>query len=197
MPKNQGMNYGLPATDDAPRICVTLSIPGDQESISNFVGAINTLSLWSNYRRDDLKRGKDIAAIWKQIVQDIEFDLCNIQPEKIIIQEWVEEMCLKCNIRFHNGVLQVLDCGEWVDVDGQTDGVIPTPVVQEPGQPRPAAGESVCFNKTLSAKDRYQLPFPVQPGDIVTISAVTGTWSDGSRPSRSSRTRSSRSVSRR
>lgn len=74
--KLDNRSYALPEEDDAEHVCVKLSIPSDEVTISNFVGALNTLALWSNYRRDEDKRGTLIANVWKSIVQSIEFIDC-------------------------------------------------------------------------------------------------------------------------
>jgi len=89
------------------------------------------------------------------------------------------EMALCEQLRFQDGKLQAMCCGEWTDIAGQGSGVISTPGVQPPGQDRPPAGESSCFNVTLNANQRWQLPFAVLPGDTVTITGLSGTWSDG------------------
>lgn len=178
--KIQGMNYALPATNDSDRICVTLAIPGDKTTISNFIGALSTLALWSNYRRDDAKRGKDIADVWKEIVKAIEFDLCAVPPPHNTGEEWEDELSICESLRFQNGKLQGFCCGEWVNIDGQEGGVISGPGVQPGGTTRPGPGESLCYNVELSGNNIWQLPFGVLPSDIITITDVSGAWTDGS-----------------
>lgn len=71
-----GALFPLPTVDDAPHLCVTLSIPADETSISNFIGALYRLALWNNYRRDADKRGTLIAQVWKGIIDGIQFGPC-------------------------------------------------------------------------------------------------------------------------
>jgi len=66
----------LPTEDDADHVCVTLSIPGDSESLSNFMGAIARLARWNSYRRDPDHRAVIVAQVWQQILADIETGAC-------------------------------------------------------------------------------------------------------------------------
>lgn len=183
------MNYALPAENDAEHICVTLSIPGDQDTISNFVGALNTLSLWFNYRKDLDKRGKDIAAVWKSIVQSITFTDCDVPPQPprvIYIDDSEDEMSVCTQLRIQDGKLQGLCCFnpatcemEWVDICGQEGGWIPDGIVQPGDGIRPPTGESKCYNVVLNANNQWLLPFGLNAGDTITFSNVSGSWSDG------------------
>lgn len=89
-------------------------------------------------------------------------------------------------LRWHDGKLQGLCCFnettgqmDWEDIPGQEGGVLPSGATQPGSQPRPAAGDSKCFTVLLNANSQWQLPFAVNDGDQITISAVDGAWTDG------------------
>lgn len=180
-----GLEYALPAVNDAPHICVTLSIPGDEESISNFVGAINTLALWSNYRRDILKRGKDIATVWKQIVLDIQFEDCDAPPPvRGGLESEADDMALRVKPD-DSCIIQQICCGdtEFTDWYNPTE-CIRAEIAQQTGsqvpeEPTPA-GSCKEWDLTIKANEQIFLPEQVSEGDTIEITLAYGAWSDGS-----------------
>lgn len=81
-------------------------------------------------------------------------------------------------LRWHNGVLQALCCGEWTNISADA-GPIPGIGGQVPPQSTPAIGTCTDFNVTLQARDKWLLPFPLNAGDTVQITNPQGGWSDG------------------
>lgn len=61
----------IPPEGDFVYFCVPC--PNEPQNIENFLGAIQTLALWSNYKRTDDKRGKRIADIWRDIYIDLTY----------------------------------------------------------------------------------------------------------------------------
>lgn len=168
MPLLEGMGYELPAEDDAPHKCVTLSIPNDEVTIANFVGALSTLALWINYRRDPDKRGKDIAQVWKQIVQSIEFSDCAIPTPGGDDVQFRQQDCL---------LQYSIDCEHWYTLYDPTN-CVPETTVQPGSGTRPPNGECKSYTVALSGANKWLLPFGVQAGDTITITGATGAWSD-------------------
>jgi len=154
-----------------------IPVPDDPYYRAAFWGALLNLASAYNWQDDPDHTAKEVALVWRDIIDGLE--RCLDEPTIKVIQEWSEEMCLRCNIRFHDGVLQVLDCGQWVDVDGQSDGLVPGGAVQPGSGSRPAIGQSTCYEVLLNANNQWQLPFAVNDGDTVTISNIDGAWSDG------------------
>lgn len=102
------------------------------------------------------------------------------KPKPIIFVDEMEYMMSVCEqLKFEDGVLKGLCCGDWVAIDGQSGGVVPSGVVQPNGSSRPAPGQSKCYNVLLNANNQWQLPFPVADGDTITITDANGAWSDG------------------
>lgn len=82
------------------------------------------------------------------------------------------------SLRFQDGKLQALCCGEWTDVDGQLPG---TGEIQPGGgTPVPGDGECVSYHVNLIATQQWSLPAPVNSGDVLTFSNPHGAAQDGS-----------------
>lgn len=77
-----------------------------------------------------------------------------------------------------DGTLEVNCCGEWRPLPGAENAVAPGGR-QPAGQSRPVAGGCKQYEVVLGAGGRWLLPFPVNDGDVVTISNSQGIWSDG------------------
>lgn len=83
--------------------------------------------------------------------------------------------CMGCCIRMRNGVLQVLQCGEWVTVDGWD---LSGAVNNQPGEgaPQPDAGKCQEFGGVISPLISWNLPVPVSSGDQITVTNLNGQW---------------------
>jgi len=172
-----GALFPLPKIDNAPHLCVTLSIPGDQESISNFVGSLNRLAIWNNYRRDPDKRGIKIARVWRDIVENITFQDCGDLPTGSLDEDLL--MTSLCeNLRWNNGVLEALCCGVWSPI-GASSGPIPNANSQPGPSAAPGVDQCLEYYVTLNAKNRWILPFAVNGGDTIAIASASGGWNDG------------------
>jgi hypothetical protein len=77
----------IPPVDDFVYFCIPC--PNEPQNIENFLGAIQTLTKWNNYKRTDDKRGKIIADIWRDIFLELKYsidpcyheqDECNFLP---------------------------------------------------------------------------------------------------------------------
>jgi len=98
-------------------------------------------------------------------------------PITVIEDDYQMAICEQ--LRYQDGKLQGLCCGQWVDIDGQDSGSVAPGVSQPTDVPRPAVGDSACFTVLLQANSQWLLPFAVNNGDQITISEVKGAWWDG------------------
>jgi hypothetical protein len=57
----------LPAVTDPPYVCLQLYVPNEPEHLRAFWGCLQDLTRWRNWQRDPLKRGKDVAAVWRRV----------------------------------------------------------------------------------------------------------------------------------
>lgn len=158
--------------------CIQVKIPVGSDHLAAFYGAISLLAKWTSWQRDSSESGATVAQTWRNAITRSDFmTTCEGQP--ITITEWEDELSLKCNIRWCGDVLQVLDCGEWIDVPICDDGPNPVSTGQPGSTARPGPGDSSCFKVELMGNNRWKLPFAVLPGDLVTITQIDGAWSDG------------------
>lgn len=80
--------YPLPDNLPTATRCIQLEIPDDDEYTQLLVGALSWLAFWDAYDRDADKRGRDVAALWRNALDSLTF--CDgSQPEYII--ETVEQ----------------------------------------------------------------------------------------------------------
>lgn len=175
---DQGALLPLPKTLTAKPICVSLEIPGDQESISNFVGVLYKLALWNTYQRDDAKTARKVAQQWKNIISQALFYDCDSPPGG---GDGCGEGCDMCCLRVNSdGILQELKCGVWTDVEGAAAFAAKVGGIAQPAPVGAIAlGECYEADVTLSGSNVYNLPVPVGPGYVVTVTDAVGGWSDG------------------
>lgn len=89
------------------------------------------------------------------------------------------EMAICEQLRFEDGKLQGLCCGEWVDIPG-LQGAITGGVTQpEPGG-TVALGDCVEYDVVLDGTGLWKLPVPAYGGDTIEVTVARGGWYDGS-----------------
>lgn len=77
-PEYKTAGYLIPDVIDPDEcICVCVPIPNDERHIQAFKAQLFALSRWWTWERDDLKRGKDAAAVWAGIYECVEARMDN------------------------------------------------------------------------------------------------------------------------
>lgn len=185
MRKNPPAKWVLPdVVNPTDTVCFKVKVPNNKFHIAAFRGAMQALASAYKWQDDLAHTAKDVAQVWRKVADEIEKCGDNPTPTTKFIEEWEDDLTLHCNIRWHDGVLQVTngcDCDGnpiWSDVCGKegTDSGNSQPG----GTTRPDAGKSKCYSFTLNANGTWKLPFYVRDGDIITITnAEGGMWSDG------------------
>lgn len=103
-----------------------------------------------------------------------------VKPEPLqLISEMEYQMSVCEQLRVNNGIIEGLCCGEWTPISGQDGGFTPGGVTQPISEPRPPIAQSKCYNVLLNANNQWQLPFPVQDGDTISVTEIKGAWTDG------------------
>ena len=108
-----------------------------------------------------------------------QFMLANACPISQMEQVVEGDDCMGCCLRFQNGHLQILSCGEWVDVPGQSsnEGV----GTSQPGvgitPPNPNGGIN-DYCGALGGNDAWLLPVHVSAGDTLLFHQLLGAWRD-------------------
>lgn len=175
--RNPPAKWTLPNTVDPPTsTCYIVPVPDDPFHHAAFLGALAALGAAYKWADDPTHKAKDVAEVWREIADNLK--KCPPPPKPIYIIEECEEMALCDQIRWHDGKLQVLCCGEWQDVPG-TEGAGGPVGEQPPPQSRPDPGDSLCFNVGLAANNQWLFPTGISSGDILTITGAEGGWTDG------------------
>lgn len=107
------------------------------------------------------------------------FALAGECSTEVIRPEDYEVMASLCeSLRWHNGKLQALCCGDWTDIPGQ----LPGGNGEQPGEgaPQPPIGGCQSYHIHVSATMQSFPPTTVNTGDTLTFSNPRGTASDGS-----------------
>lgn len=176
-PDIQGFN--LP-TVVAPKdtVCYKINVPNDPAHIQAFLGVLYDLTLWVSWQRDAAHTGVQAAQVWKKIWSDLVQSTDCDCPTPIAESEYEMSICEQ--LRFQNGVLQALCCGEWVTITGQ-----PSQGIGGSGQPgdgsgSPAPGACQSYHAQMNGNEQWLCPAVVNAGDTVQVTNLTGAWNDGS-----------------
>lgn len=85
--------------------------------------------------------------------------------------------CMGCCIRMREGILQVLQCGQWVTVDGwDASTIASSPVSGTNGTPVPPAGSCQTYIGKVNCASRWALPASVNTGDTINVTNALGSW---------------------
>lgn len=83
--------YPLPDNLPEDTWCFQLEVPADKEYVQLLVGALSWLSFWDAYDRDPLKRGREVAALWRNALDSLQACGDTPTPPPIVIKEIVKE----------------------------------------------------------------------------------------------------------
>jgi len=149
-----------------------IEVPDDRQHRAAFLGAILSLASAYKWQDDPAHTAKDVAAVWQDIYDRITF--CKPGPTKLKLSEMEYEMSICEQLRWQDGVLQGLCCGEWTDIAGQPPGGFFNP---QPGggspQPQPGGG-CETYRASLDGNGLWQLPTYVSTGDTINVTNASG-----------------------
>jgi hypothetical protein len=177
--KNPPAQWVLPDVVNPPdSICITVPVPNDRKHIGAFYGALFNLTS-ARFWQDDLAHtAREVALVWRAIFDELVPGACDFNvPDLIDDMEYQMSICEQ--LRFQNGKLQGLCCGEWVDIAGQTLTDIGGPDQQGDGADQPGVGECTVYHATFPATSTYLLPTVVNAGDTLEFSGAEGAGHDG------------------
>lgn len=165
----------LPDVIDPPdSLCFLIHVPNDPHHIAAFYGAIHQLTQWISWQRDPQKRGKDAAAVWREIYWNLKPQPC-IPPLPFHGAEQEDFMPLRVDC----------DCNVWITCcDGTEKQLLTADQVKKllqsqpaQGQPQPPAGQCQQYSGQFNASSAFLVPTVVSTGDTLELSA-TGASSD-------------------
>jgi len=123
MPKS---TYPLPDTTPDRTRCVQIQIPDDDAYLQMLLDALSDLSKWLSYERDADRRGKDVAAAWRNALGTTYVDVCgngdtssdtNKTITVITIDDDEEEEMKPCYEKFGGTWYIGLPCGDCGGLD--------------------------------------------------------------------------------
>lgn len=167
--------YTIPDVIDPGNVrCVKVYIPDSLQWLQIFAAVMDTMCHWKNYELLGDTSAAQCAALMRSINQQYNtFERCDECPPSTIIDELEYEMSLCEQLRFQNGKLQGLCCGEWSDIDGQpAQGWMPGTIGT--GTTPPSAGGCEDYNASISGSGYWYAPFVVSTGDTILISSAVG-----------------------
>jgi hypothetical protein len=169
--------YVLPEVVNPPdSICYKIPVPNDPMHLAAFMGQIYALGRAYSWADDTDHIARDAAAVWLKIFNDLR--KCD-GAAKIIIAESDYDMSICEQLRFQDGKLQALCCGEWQNVDGQGDSTLGGSGQPGEGAHQPGSGQSECYSGRLLGTGQWYLPTLVSAGDTIEITDPSGAWHDG------------------
>lgn len=171
-----GMYYPLPDNLIVTKTrCVQMEIPDDDQYFDLLRGALLDLTKWYKYQRDSSHSGRLVASNWWVAYDTL--TKCKVCPPPFLESEYDMSLCEQ--MRWQDGKLQLLCCGEWQDVPGTPPPGL-TGGNQQPASGTVAVGDCMEFDVVLQANNQWYSPVPVGGNFSIEITAASGGWSDGS-----------------
>lgn len=178
--------YPVPLVAVDPDVNPDVTVCFRREWLPYIIGSLQQLllqSTWDTRDPDALNRAQGQA----QLLVSMFIQGCpqDDLPVTFIGDEMEYQMAICEQLRWNNGVLQGLCCGEWTDIGGiggsggSGAGAIPGAVTQPPPSDAPLVNDCREFFVTLNARDKWLLPFPVSAGATIQILDAAGGWNDG------------------
>lgn len=155
----------------AGRRCIAVQVPDDPEWRAMFFGALYQLTTWNAYDRDAGHTAKDVASLWKSLIDDAHSQECaevlQFRQQTCILQKSTDGGVTWTDIlNIEECILHALQQGELAG--GQGAGAGPAPI-----------GGCSIYHVHMNVGDQFVVPSTVNAGDQITISNVRGAWCDG------------------
>jgi len=177
MPSKQMLHHLPDVPNPSDSICFQVEVPNDPWHIRAFLGQLNDLGAWWTWERDEAHTALIAAQVWQKIVMNL-YAGCNIVPPGGIE---VEDMS-RFRVDPDNNCILQIECGpdQWETFWDISDCIQASTGQPGPGGDTPAPGTSKNRCLKLQANGQVILPFPVTDGQLITLSALEGGWTDGS-----------------
>lgn len=174
--RNELAKWVLPETVNPPDVlCVTIRVPNERFYKAAFWGALLDLASAYKWQDDSAHTAKDVAQVWRGIIDDLKLDICPIAPAVLHGME----------IDFDMGIRVDCDCRVWITCcDGTEKELALVEMLNKSGQPgtgqpQPApGGGQQCYQFAMAANQQVYLPTGLSTGDVVTIQNAQGAGSN-------------------
>lgn len=158
--------------------CIQIDIPDNDEWEQQLYSEIYQLTIWMLWERDLGKSGTIVGKQWRKALKT--WRHCDGTPTPLPVAERTYEMSICEELRFHNGKLQGLCCGEWTDIGGQPSQGIGGPSQPGGGTPVPGKGQCNTYHAVVPGFGAWFLPAVVNSGDTLEFSNFDGAATDAS-----------------
>lgn len=184
--RNPPARWALPEViDPADRLCFRVEVPNDRNHIAAFMGALFELTKGYSWADDPAHKAKDVAKVWKPIFDRLIVEDCGAPitpcPPVALCPPVGAEMDegMRFRISPDDPCIIQIECAadqwqNWYDPSNCLVGH----EAQHTGGGILAAGECQEYDVLLQGSGQWLLPVPVSSGYTITVSALTGAWSD-------------------
>jgi len=171
----------IPATiDPAGRRCFVINVPDDPTHIAAFQGMLGKLATWQAWQADDAHSGKDLAAVWRTVLDNLEScvvinirlkptDFCMLQLTTDGGVTWSD-------------VADLSDCAHAVAIDEIDQARQRGEIAgggQQPGDGTGTPLQCYDYDVQIFGNNRWHAPIQIEGGDIITVNNVEGAWWHG------------------
>lgn len=170
----------VPGVDPLTGDCRILRV--NKAWLPYIAGALQQLILQTTWQGDEATVTEAQAQAMNLILAlaDAQPGGCEPEPAPIPIAERDYKMSICEELRYMNGKLQGLCCGEWTDIPGQPSNGPQNPSQPGAGSEIPAPnGGTAEYCGALSGLQLFYLPVPVSTGDVLLASNLDGASNDG------------------
>lgn len=169
-----------PTTLPEDTMCLQVVIPNDLQYLLSFEAVLGLLGKWNSYRQDGAHQAADVAQLWRDVFAEHPIQVCETAAGGGVE---IEDMS-RFRIDPDNCSIIQIECrpDEWEQFYPPKDCKDFAPGQPGPGGDGPTPGESQEYCTQLAGNSVFLVPVGINTGDIITVTNVSGGWSDGSIP---------------
>jgi len=179
--KNPPAKWVLPETvNPSTRKCITVQVPDDPQHVAAFRGAMLALSSAYNWSDDLAHTAKDVAAVWQEIVDAMDWGCGDMPALQFRQQDCVLQVSHDEGTTWED-IYDAYTCARGASQD-EINQEIHDGVISGGGQ-GPAGGSGTpgaCYDYhvKLRGNDRWKVPVTISDGDTLTVTNARGGWTD-------------------
>lgn len=151
-----------------------LTVSFRSEWLPYILGSLKQLVLQSTWLTSDPDALQEVVGRAEMLLTCFS-NAPRLVPDIIRVEEMGLDMAICEQLRFQDGKLQGLCCGEWTDITGQPAQGIGGPGQPAQGAPQPTPnGGTADYNGCFNSNGVWLIPTPLSTGDVVNLSGATG-----------------------